>query len=399
MKVTSLLTTLLTLLLFVDTAQAQQTTQLQGRVYLNDTLPAAYATLYLPQYGIGTVTDDMGNYWMDNIPVSQSVTLEYAFLGYKTEQVKLALTQPNHRYAHDHHMQEQAIQLDEVYLTPNGEDPCVYILRKVHEQGQINRTRLVNYNATCNGSMHVQDLDVLMGIMPGFVKVILHGVLRPLGINALFNYLSENEKVDVKYQYSQLWNSGKVKNSEMTILSANPTMPEKVRKQLGKFQVDDFFAKFYGEDKKFDAKKEAKKGWKLKGVIEEDGKTIDILKRIDGDSVQQEYTCYVIEDLWSVLRVEARSKEGSFSRYECRDIGGGIYLPVSYVTNPVPVDLDKMLEETKKEIEKDKAKGEKTKAGDKMLKRYEEITKNRKGCKLNVVTPYNITYSNVKLKM
>lgn len=385
------------MLLLATIAQAQQTTNLQGRVYLNDTLPAAYATLYLPQYGIGTVTDDMGNYWMDNIPVSKSVTLEYAFLGYKTEQVKLALSEPNHRYAHDHHMQEQAIQLDEVYLTPNGEDPCVYILRKVHEQGQINRNRLVSYNATCDGSMHVQDLDVFMGIMPGFVKVMLHGVLRTVGINALFNYLSESEKVDVKYRYSQTWNKGKVKNSEMTILSANPTMPDKVRKQLGKFQVDDSFAKFYGEDKKFDAKKEAKKGWKLKGVIEEDGKTIDILTRVDGDSVKHEYSCYVIEDLWSVLRVEARSSEGSFSRYECRDIGGGIYLPVSYVTNPVPIDLDKMLNDMKKELEEEKAKGEKSSTGKKMFDRYDAIMKNRKECKINIITPYNIKYSGVTL--
>lgn len=73
---------------------------------LNDTLPAAYATLYLPQYGMGTVTDEQGHYQLDNIPVSTSVTLEYAFLGYKTEQVKVDLSQPNHRYAHDQRLTE-----------------------------------------------------------------------------------------------------------------------------------------------------------------------------------------------------------------------------------------------------------------------------------------------------
>ena len=42
------LLTLLTLMLSTLTLQAQQTTHLEGRVMLNDTLPAAYATLYLP---------------------------------------------------------------------------------------------------------------------------------------------------------------------------------------------------------------------------------------------------------------------------------------------------------------------------------------------------------------
>ena len=99
---------------------------------------------------MGTVTDEQGHYQLDNIPVSTSVTLEYAFLGYRTEQVKVDLSQPNHRYAHDQRLTEQAIQLNEVYLTPNGENPCIYIMRKLHEQGQLNRKRLKTYTAVCS---------------------------------------------------------------------------------------------------------------------------------------------------------------------------------------------------------------------------------------------------------
>ena len=61
MKRLRYLLTLLTLMLCTLTLQAQQTTHLEGRVMLNDTLPAAYATLYLPQYGMGTVTDEQGH--------------------------------------------------------------------------------------------------------------------------------------------------------------------------------------------------------------------------------------------------------------------------------------------------------------------------------------------------
>lgn len=402
------------LLLITHIVQAQQTTHLQGRVYLNDTLPAAYATLYLPQYGIGTVTDDQGQYWMDNIPVGNGIILEFAHLGYKTDQVRLSLTESNHRYAHDHHMQEQAIQLAEVYLTPNGEDPCTYIMRKKFEQGQINRKRLITYQAVCNGSLHVQDVDLIMALLPGFVKTMLHGALRTVGMNALFNYIADNPKVDVSYLYEQSWNNGKVKNSDLKITSASPTIPEKARKQLSKFQTDSFFDLFYGSGKKFDAEKVKKQGWKLKGVIEENGQTIDVLARTEGDSIKREYTAYIIEDLWSVLRFEMHSNNGGFSRFECRDVGGGIYLPISYVTKPIPLNLDKSLQELFDDVRsenvtdstmtaKQQAKKQKEAAKDEkkikeMEQRYEKAKKGRKQASLNIITPYNIRYSGVVVK-
>lgn len=392
-----LLCTLLSLLLFITNVQGQQTTHLEGRVFLNDTLPAAYATLYLPQHGMGTVTDEQGRYQLDNIPVGPSIVLEYAFLGYKTEQIKVNLSQPNHRYAHDHHMQEQAILLDEVYLTPNGEDPCIYIIRKVHEQAQKNRKRLKSYTAVCDGSFHVQDLDVLVEILPGFAKTMLHGMLRPLGLNALFNYVTGSDKVDATYRYTQTWNQGKVKNSDINILSSNPTMPDKVKQQLKKFQVESFFAMFYGDDKKFDAKKVTKKGWKLKGVIEENGMTIDVLTRSEGKSIKYETSIYVIEDLWTVLRYENHTSEGGLYRVECRDIGDGIYMPVLYATNPMPLNIDKMIEDMKKENDEAKEKGDGSRIERNMVKRYEKIISDRSSVNINFITPYTIRYEGVSI--
>ncbi len=390
--------TLLTLLLCTLALQAQQTTHLEGRVMLNDTLPAAYATLYLPQYGIGAVTDDQGHYQLDNIPVSSSVTLEYAFLGYKTEQVKVNLSQPNHRYAHDQRLTEQAIQLNEVYLTPNGEDPSIYIMRKLHEQGQINRKRLKTYNAVCTGKIDLENLDIVMEILPGILKTALHAALRLVGFNSLFNYLTSSEKVHVDYRYTQTWNNGKVSNSDMEILSATPAMDKKVRKKMNKLQIEDFFAQFYGEDKKFDAKKAAKKKWQLKGVIEENGKTIDVLTRTEGDSIKSDVTVYIIEDLWSVLRFELRNSKAGFLRFECSDIGGGIYLPVLFVTNPIPLNFGEFMDDMKKEYEKDKAKGKDSKFERKVIERYEKLGQSRTKVNINVVTPYNVKYSNVRVE-
>ena len=386
---------LLTLLVCALPLQAQQTTHLEGRVMLNDTLPAAYATLYLPQFGMGAVTDEQGHYQLDNIPVSSSVTLEYAFLGYKTEQVKVNLSQPNHRYAHDQWLTEQPLQLNEVYLTPNGEDPCLYIMRKLHEQGQINRKRLKTYTAVCTGKIDLENLDVIMAIFPGILKTAIHAALRLVGFNTLFNYLTSSDKVHVDYRYTQTWNHGKVKNSEMEILSATPAMDKKVRKKMDKLQIEDLFAQFYGDDKKFDAKKTAKKNWHLKGVIEENGKTIDVLTRTVGDSIKSDVTVYIIEDLWSVLRFEIRSKKLGIHRFECSDIGGGIYLPVLFVTNPIPLDFAEFMKDQKKEYEADKAKGKDSKLERKIIERYEKLEQSRATVNINIVTPYSVKYSNV----
>lgn len=395
MRPLKLLYTALAMLLFNLTALAQQTTHLQGRIYLNDTLPAAYASIYLPQYGIGTITNEEGNYVMDEIPASASVTIEYAYLGYKTEVAKVNLSEPNHRYAHDVHLKEQTIELSEVYLTPNGEDPCIYILRQVHDRAQANRKRLKHYKAVCDGSIHLQDLDIIMAILPDFAKTMIHALLRTVGLNALFNYLTGSEKVDVTYQYTQTWNNGKAKNSEMQILASNPTISDKAKKQMNKLQIEDFYNIFYSQKEKFDVKKMTDRNWKLKGVIEENGHSIDIMTRTEGDSVTHEHTMYIIEDLWQVLRYESRSSNGSVSRYECHDIGNGIYLPVLFATNPIPIDMNELYTDLKKDYEQEKAKGEATRSEKKVLERYEKILKERPNPQLNVITPYNIKYSEV----
>lgn len=396
MKLKTFLIAALTLI--SASAMAQQTTQLQGRVYLTGDVPAAYATLYLPQYGIGTVTDDDGNYWMDNIPVGPSVTLEYAFLGYKTKQVKLALTEPNHKYAHDQHLEEDAIQLDEVYLTPNGEDPAVYIFRKVREQGNINRKRLVSYKAVVDGETHVKNIDLVEKMMPKVAATALHTTLRMGGMYNVWQYFTSAEKVDFNYQYTQTWSNGKVKNSKVNLVSATPEMPEKMVGKLSDMQEDNYFEMFYGDGKKVDTKKILAEGWKLKGVIEENGKTIDILTRTKGDSVRTVWTYYIIEDLWSVLRYEKRQSAINFSRTECRDIGGGIYMPVSYVTNPMPIDIESIMNDIRNDQNEKKADGKDKKMVKNMLERFDKAITDRKDTRINLISPYNISYTNVVVK-
>lgn len=241
-----------------------------------------------------------------------------------------------------------------------------------------------------------------MAILPGFIKTMLHGLLRVKGVNALFNYITSSDHVKVDYQYTQTWRQGKARNTEMTILSSSPKNDNKCRRQLSKLQVDDFFTRFYGEDKSFDAKKVAqkiaKKNIRLKGVIEEKGKTIDVLTQTTGDSAQTELTIYIIEDLWSVLRFEQRSSDGGLIRFECDDIGGGIYLPVFFATTPIALPLDKLIDETKKSYEEEKAKGNSASMEKKVLERYEAAMQQHSSSTIRLVTPFSVRYSNVSIR-
>ena len=289
------------------------------------------------------------------------------------------------------------IRLTEVFITPNGETPEVYIFRKLHEQGVINRKRLASYQATCESQLRVEDLDLVMSLLPKTISFMFHGLLRSVGLNAFFNYLSSAPTVDVKYQYTQTWKNDYATNSDIKILSANPEVNDKVRKQMKVTAEDDFFSMYYGTGGKFNAKKITKEGWKLSGVIEENGLTIDVLQKTSGDSAKYTETYYIIEDLWSVLRAERTSKDGDFRRTECRDMGGGIYLPVSHVTKPIPLDLNGVFVDARKEIEEKKAKGKDTKKAEKELAKM-EAKLNGRSCNLNFITPYSIKYSGVVVK-
>jgi len=405
--------TLVLLTLTTAVTSAQQLTQLQGRVWLNDTLPAAYATLYLPQYGIGTVTDDQGNYWMDNIPVGPSVTLEYAFLGYKTAQVKLALTQPNHKYAHDQRLEEQIIALSEVYLTPNGEDPVTYICRKVTEQSKENRKRLTDYTAVVDAYAIARDMDLLPKLLPGLIWKPLRATVRAERRGAMLDYITEHESIDVHYTYTQTKSNGKLQTSKPNIVSAKPAIPAKAQEQLDKY--DDLFNMLYEENLKFKAKSAVKDGWKLKGIVEEQGRDVDVLTRtVVKDKEKTEYTLYVIEDLWTILRYEEKSG-GGLERYECRDIGGGIYMPFSLISQPIPMDFDAEFDEmfqindsilaltgaSSLEEVNIKPKGMMNKIKVKMmmsiLKRVESVRKEGRTYRPLFDCPFTIKYSNVKV--
>lgn len=55
------------------------------------------------------------------------------------------------------------------------------------------------------------------------------------------------------------------------------------------------------------------------------------------------------------------------------------------------------MEDQKKEYEADKAKGKDSKLERKIIERYEKLEQSRAKVNINIVTPYSVRYSNVRV--
>lgn len=378
-----------------------QAQTLGGRVMLNDTVPAAYATIYIPVTRQGTVTDSEGHYLVD-LP-SGKVEVEFSFMGYRTEKHQLEVD-ASKSYSHDVNLEEQPLNLNDVYVTPTGEDPAVYILRKVAEQAKVNGKRLKHYEAHKEYVFHSQDVDFLPAVMPKALMWALNSLMKSMHRGAIWEHCCANEQTDARLTMQMIYDNGLISYKNEKLLSATPAMSDKAREQLFKTAHEDPFAKLYGSNTDYNSKnlKKDRCMYKLKGTIEEDGLVIDVLVNENaGDEFESAVsTLYVIEDLWCILRSEVVSKT-TRELTECRNVGNGVYLPVSYLDEPTftSFDLEKMIEKHKAELAEKKQKGEKVDATEsKFLQRVERYAKSHSTFKPCVANSYRISYSNVQVK-
>lgn len=380
----------------------------EGCVMLNDTLPAAYATIYVPATGQGCTTDLDGRYVLDDLATG-NVVVEYSYLGYASERQTLMLPESK-RYAHNVRLKEQPIALGDVYVTPSGEDPAVYILRKVGEQAAVNKKRLRQYDAVVTHSLEARDMDFIRALFPKPLMWAVRMAMKTAGFGSIFDFCTENSIVKAKLRINHHFAKGKTKYSGQQVLESSPDMPDNVAKQICKMSQEDLFDQIYRE---FDLKKQkkSKKTWKLQGTIEENGKTIDVLtcesqtvQPTDSNSVSitlgtssaNKRTIYVVDGEWGILRKELEF--GSiYVRTECRDLGGGIYMPISYLEEQKQnaEQINRLMHEMIAESEKPEKQKELSKMERKMLERVKQLLAS--GRKIDPCMPasFSVRYSNV----
>lgn len=371
---------------------------LQGRVVLGDTLPASYATVYVPSTGQGTSTDADGYYRLDDVSEGHR-EVEFSFLGYRTARRGFDFARGRSQ-THDERLDEQPLSLNEVFVTPDGKDPALYILGQVAARAEVNRKRLTAYDATVLSVFHAHDIDFFRELLPGAVDWLIRAAVRTIHMGAIYDFCTLNERVDVRLSAVHHYAKGKTRYAEQRVLSSTPVMPDKAQRQLFELMEDELFDKLYGKELDYGSKalKQGKCKYRLKGTIEEQGRVIDVLEAVTRyDTLTFRQVVYVIEDNWGILRKEMHSAMG-YERVECRDIGGGIYMPISKVVDPklIQGDVAKMLRDA---FEKKKAKGEKLDRSErKMMERLENFIATGRAVRPSMTSSYNIQYRNVSVK-
>ena len=179
------------------------------------------------------------------------------------------------------------------------------------------------------------------------------------------------------------------------------------------------FDEVYGDYEDWGRYGSARDKFQLVGSYEQDGKMIDVLEYIEtrtterekvneqGEKVKEKKTrttvsrLHVVEDDWGILKAEKKGEHIQEST-ECRDLGGGIYMPISSssrLTLPtIPADsLPNMIAKAEKELKDPKGFN---KTEQKMLERFIKQLKEHEGrdIRMELFFAYDIKYRYFKLK-
>ena len=376
-----------------------QTQRLEGRVLLSDSLSAAsFATVYLPNSGQGAVCDREGRFVLEDI-VASECPVEVSYVGYSTHREVIHFDD-NHQATLQVTMQEEPINLANVFITPNGEDAATYLLRKVLNQSKINRKRIQHLEANVQSSIYAQDLDFIPLILPKFLFFVCKSAIKMAGYGALVDLLFKHPVVDIDFRYQIDLTKGKLKYQNDKFVKMTPKISDKSAKDCYKiFHYDPIEDPVTLVESVLKYVAKAPDKYRLIGTIEEQGHVVDILehKSMKGDTLVYSTRFYIMEDVWCLLRYETKSEMAGDSRLEFRNIGEDIYLPVLRVTNPapIPLDLNDLLEEAKKSIAEDNEKPSSMESS--ILKRLEEVVNSGRKFQPYISQDFSIQYNNVSI--
>jgi len=278
--------------------------------------PITYATIYIKDISLGTTTNEEGKFEID-VP-SGTYTVNFRCLGYKpqTEVIKIMKEVENIRVV----LEVQYLEMQEVVVSGNGEDPAYAVMRKVIGLSYVHLNQINSYSA----------------------NVYLKGSVKFHKVPALIRNQLHKKKIDVK--------SGDVfVNESMNEISfhapnkytqrikyVNSTFPEVVD-----FSVSDFLgASLYQDNIQIlitPLNKNSFSYYKFtyEGYNKEKDYTIDKIKvtpRIKSKQLFEGYI-YIIEDLWCLHRADLKFQT-PFGEVNLKliydEVSTNVWLPVSH---------------------------------------------------------------------
>ena len=393
---------------------------LQGVILLNDSTPCPYATVYIASANRGIAANEKGEYMLDELPAG-NLKVEYSCMGQQTVRRELTLVK-GEMLVHNEALSEKLMLLPPAIVTPDGETPAHYVLRHVWDKANENRSRIDSWQAAVKYDARMNDMDLIFNIIPKKYMILLKSALALAGYKKIFNLALDHPSLKAKVSLVRTYANGKITDSEQKIVECNENLTADEQKTLYKNKLlimPDIFDEVYDDYEDWGRHGSARDKFQLVGSYEQDDKMIDVLEYVEtrtterekvneqGEKVKEKRTrrtvsrLHVVEDDWGILKAEKKGEHIQEST-ECRDLGGGIYMPISSssrLTLPsVPADtLPKLIANAEKKL-KDPNGFNKTerKMAEKLIKQLKEHE--GRDIRMELFFAYDIKYRYFKLK-
>ncbi len=311
---------------------------IRGHIDKRDTSvsPAAYAMAYAKELRTGTTADENGDFVL-RVPDEyngKKIVVEYSLIGYSSVEKELevcpnGVTAPADSVILDF----SPIMLAASYVTADGKDPAEYILSQVWKTADKNRKKVKNYSAHVEYTLATHELPMVAHILPGFTLMMAKIAAGFMGVGPVVDYATKHDDLMASVSLDRTIKNGVRKDSNHQILEMTENLPRNVQNNIKSiFGKVDLYGLLYGKDNAWGRKFTRRSTFVLQGSYNYGDYIVDVLHWDDPNS-DASATIHVLEDNWSILKVQVGRGEEAV-QCEARDIGGGIFLPVSFVMRP-----------------------------------------------------------------
>lgn len=202
---------------------------LSGKVKTDSQEALPFVSVYLKDVHLGATTDLDGEYTIKDIPVGQH-TLVVSYVGYETQTFELNTEKDDTR---DFTLHEQAITLDDVFITPTGESIERFILSQVVKNSQKLSKRVSSFCCTQNSRIEQRNNNMKVIVEP-YLK-ILNLALGIMGYRDILNIIMNHPNLRIETQKEFVLQKGNMTVADAHITYCNPQLDDKESKAWIKF--------------------------------------------------------------------------------------------------------------------------------------------------------------------
>ncbi len=302
-------------------AYAQGT--VKGLVKDGDGEPVPFSTVVAEGLGRTVSANQYGEYELKDVPAGKH-KVRASCLGYNA--VTAEVTMAGQDVSCDFALPSLDIALGEAVVA--GSDRVKLCLEKLAETPALKK-RVKSYK--CEAVCKVESLGNLSDMPKSFRKTV-NFIMGLLGYKKMWQSMEREPHLIVDVRQGVTYTEGKYKYAGTTLDVQRGTLTGEeqaaYKKKIGEWDnpYDMIYDAIRGMKRNYDKAAENGKetSLKYKGDYEEDGHAVYVI-------TTKSIELHVVPEVWQISRIVSRKKDKYFTA-EFRDMGGGVYLPVSAST-------------------------------------------------------------------